>query len=306
MADLEGMQRLWTPWRMKYVVGTNTEATHDIFVDALEHADEPDSLVLHRTANNFLIMNLYPYNTGHMMAVPNRKVRSIENLEAVERSELFELVNLAVETARPVLRCDGFNIGLNIGDIAGAGVSDHLHIHIVPRWLGDANFMPITANSMVLPETIPATYARLRGQIESDIVREEGGAELAAGCITYLPSTREIVLRRSKTGEIVLPKGHIELGETAAEAAIREVQEETGFLAQITGWAGCDEYVSASGNRIHSVFFIAEGERTAEVDAHLGKDTLLAPAEEAAGILDIPILSEMVQRTLPLFFNREI
>lgn len=299
------MQRLWTPWRMKYVVGTNTKATDDIFVDALEHADEPDSLVLYRTEHCFLIMNLYPYNTGHMMAVPNEKVPSIEDLDAGTRAELFELVNLAVETARPVLRCDGFNIGLNIGNIAGAGVSDHLHIHIVPRWLGDANFMPITASTMVLPETIPATYARLRGQFESDRIRDQKGVEVTAGCITYLPESDEIVLRRTASGEIVLPKGHIEPGENAAEAAVREVHEETGFLAQITGWAGCDDYISDAGNRIHVVFFLAEGERTPDVEEHLETDTLLVPLDDAAGKLDVPNLADLVQRVTPLIQTTE-
>lgn len=289
-------QRLWTPWRMGYV--SQKGQSGDIFLDALASADDPDSLVIHRGQRGFIIMNLFPYNSGHMMVVPNERAPSPEDLDPETRAELFEHVNLAIEAARPVLRCDGFNVGLNIGEVAGAGIAQHMHIHVVPRWVGDANFMPITANTMVLPELLPATTARLRAEIETILTRQRGDAEITAGAIAYLPDERKVILRRGRNGDIVVSKGYIEEGESAAEAAVRELREETGYQVTIVGWAGTDDF-STPGTSKHMrvLHFIATAQPTAEVTAHLETDTLLAPLGGAADLIKIPGLKAIVSQT---------
>lgn len=297
------MDRLWTPWRMRYV--TKSDTSGDIFLDALEHADDPASLVLHRGQRGFIIMNLFPYNTGHMMVVPNEKVTSIEKLEAEVRAELFELVALAVEAARPVLRCDGFNVGLNIGQFAGAGVADHLHIHVVPRWVGDANFMPITANTMVLPEEIPVTYARLRAEIETILARRAGVDHLTAGVVALLPDESTVLLRQSKSGDVVLPKGHIEAGESASEAALRELEEETGHRGQIVGWVGTDSF-ELQQETFFTTYLLVQAEPTGAAEQHVGCDTLLASVDQAAGQLSFPTLQHLAQQAVERYRQRQV
>ncbi|CAN5486221.1 hypothetical protein BH23CHL2_BH23CHL2_00260 [soil metagenome] len=294
------MNRLWTPWRMQYVTGSTESTSRSersyIFLDALESASEPDSLVVHRGQLAFVIMNLFPYNTGHMMVVPNRRVQSLEELTSDERAEMMELVSSATEVANRVLRCDGFNIGLNIGSVAGAGIAEHLHMHIVPRWLGDANFMPISAETMVLPELLPATAARIKGEFASrEARRRDPTVRSTAGAIVYLPTEKQIVLRRAKDGTIVLPKGHIEAEESAADAAIREVEEETGVAATITQWAGIDEF-EHRGNRFHAVYFFGVGTRTPAVDDHLERDTLLIDVDSAVDSLSFPASRQLMER----------
>src|SRR5690606_12213301 len=120
--------------------------------------------IVHRGESAFLIMNLFPYNTGHLMIVPNEHVASPEAASEAAIQGMAALLPPTLRALRRVLTCDGFNVGFNIGDVAGAGVAGHLHQHIVPRWKGDANFMPILASTMVLPELIPVTYAKVRAE----------------------------------------------------------------------------------------------------------------------------------------------
>jgi ATP adenylyltransferase len=285
---------------MPYVTGAvranSPEDSDDIFIQALETAADADSLVVHLGRHAFIIMNLFPYNTGHMMVVPRRKVAALEELEPGERAELMELVTLAMQAARAVLRCHGFNAGLNIGAVAGAGVADHLHLHVVPRWLGDANFMPIAASTMVLPELLPATTARLKGEFASLTARADSDAlHLTAGAVVYLPDDDRLVLRRSRDGLLVVPKGHIEPGESAAEAAIREVLEETGYSCTITNWAGRDAFENERG-AWHNVYFFAVGRPTAAADEHIGRDVELVEPSAAAELVDFPQLRAVVER----------
>lgn len=264
---------------MGYVTGTDVPKGSgeraDIFLDSLASAADPDSLVVHVGEKAFIIMNLFPYNTGHMMVVPKRRVATLEELEPPERAELMELVNAATEVGNIVLNCDGFNIGLNIGSVAGAGIADHLHVHVVPRWLGDANFMPITADTMVLPELLPATTARIKGEfVARNAAQDDAGAHATAGAVVYVPNENRFVLRQAKDGTVVLPKGHIERGESAAGAAIREVHEETGFRATVTQWGGTERF-EHNGKKFHVTYFVAIGDRTRDAVSHLGVDTLL-------------------------------
>ncbi len=160
--------RLWTPWRMRYITGGPAEKGC-IFCNRLDRDDDIGSLILHRADHSFIMMNLFPYNTAHLMIVPNAHVAEIEHIEPDVLAEMACLLPAIARAVRRVLNCDGFNIGFNQGAIAGAGVAEHLHQHVVPRWQGDANFMPILAGTMVIPELIPSTYAKLRAEFDAEL-----------------------------------------------------------------------------------------------------------------------------------------
>lgn len=149
---------LWAPWRVEYF---KRAANADFLSDAAKTSDDAAHLVVARRRNSFLIMNGFPYTVGHLMAVPYRKVADLSDLTDAEKLELFELAELAQRLLREVVRAQGFNVGLNLGACSGAGVADHLHLHIVPRWAGDHNFMPVLADTRVLPEALDSLYARL-------------------------------------------------------------------------------------------------------------------------------------------------
>jgi len=128
-----------------------------------EGTDEPN-YILHRAAENFIILNAYPYNPGHLLVAPYRHVGSLEELTAEERNEHFELVCRCIRVLRETMSPAGFNLGTNIGKVAGAGIADHVHTHVVPRWQGDMNFMPVVADTRVIPEGLADTYRQLRGE----------------------------------------------------------------------------------------------------------------------------------------------
>ncbi len=153
------METLWAPWRVEYF----EKEPHDRnFLEAAARAsNDAEHFVITRRKNSFLMMNRYPYAVGHLMAVPYRKAAELSSLGENEVVELWNLVVHAQALLRAATRAQGFNIGLNIGECAGAGVLDHLHIHIVPRWSGDTNFMPIIAGTRVLSEGLHALYDKL-------------------------------------------------------------------------------------------------------------------------------------------------
>jgi ATP adenylyltransferase len=155
------MERLWTPWRLAYVTEATVEAPGCIFCEALAQITT-DPLVVHRGRTIFVILNKYPYNNGHLMVVPHRHVGWLGALERAELDELMELTQASERALRDVYRPHGFNMGLNLGKSAGAGVLDHLHMHVVPRWTGDTNFISVVGETRVLPEELPATAVRLR------------------------------------------------------------------------------------------------------------------------------------------------
>jgi ATP adenylyltransferase len=295
------VERLWTPWRMTYVTGQSRGGC--VFCDALAAEDDTRMLIIHRGERCFIILNLYPYNAGHVMVVPYQHVASLEDVDAATRSEMFELASLAVETARSTLRCEGFNLGMNLGENAGAGVAHHIHLHVVPRWTGDANFMPIIGNTMVMPELLPVTYARLRAGLEGLIAKRRDGAVLQAGALVVLPSQRAVLLRRAADGNIVVPKGHIEPGESAAETAVRELLEETSVAIRLAGWAGNSSF-DTRGDDGHNerrcvVYFLATGDETPDLALHHELDTLLVPIEQAASQVSIPALRDMIHQATP-------
>lgn len=290
------MERLWAPWRLRYVEG---EVRHRgcIFCEKPAAGDDVRELILLRGARAYLIMNLFPYNTGHAMAVPFQHVADLAELDREATAELFELVTWLTVAQRRALRCDGFNVGLNLGAVAGAGISDHLHVHIVPRWQGDANFMPILANTMVIPELIPVTYAKLRAELEVSSFGRAEGVVPQAGAIVWLPDEGKLALRRAADGTIVLPKGHIEPGEAAHRAALREVAEELGLVGEVIGWGGVLEF-AAGGRPRRVVYLLVQARPGADFERHLGHDTLLFEPSEAVEALTHEDARTLVIETL--------
>ncbi len=277
------MERLWAPWRLRYVEG---EVRHRgcIFCEKPAVGDDVRELILLRGKRAYLIMNLFPYNTGHTMAVPFQHVADLAELDRETTAELFELVTWLTVAQRRALRCEGFNVGLNLGAVAGAGISDHLHVHIVPRWQGDANFMPILANTMVIPELIPVTYAKLRAELEISSFGRTADVVPQAGAIVWLPDEGKLALRRAPDGTIVLPKGHIEPGEAAYRAALREVTEELGLVGEVIGWGGVLEF-AAGGRARRVVYLVVEARPDTDFERHVGRDTLLFEPNEAVEAL---------------------
>jgi ATP adenylyltransferase len=158
------VERLWSPWRLQYVTGASGGASACIFCDL----DEPgrDDLILVRGRLSFVILNLYPYNNGHLMVVPNRHVANLQSSTPEELDELMRYTRWAEMALTEAYAPQGINIGINLGRPAGAGVADHLHVHLVPRWNGDTNFMSVIGNVRVLPEDLAATKARLQPILE--------------------------------------------------------------------------------------------------------------------------------------------
>lgn len=156
---------MWAPWRESYV-SKYAELPTCIFCKAVNEEDQVN-FVVYRSELSIAMLNLYPYNTGHVMVAPKRHVPSIELLGDNELLDLMKVVSLVIVALRECYKPHGFNIGANVGKAAGAGVVGHVHIHIVPRWDGDTNFMPITANAKVLPEDINATWSKMRHCLSS-------------------------------------------------------------------------------------------------------------------------------------------
>jgi len=154
------MERLWSPWRLKYVTGASGDAPPCIFCNTTDPGR--DDLLLVRGRVTYVILNLYPYNNGHLMVTPVRHVANLASTTSEEQAELMRLTRHAEIALTEAYTPQGINIGINLGRPAGAGVVDHLHVHLVPRWNGDTNFMTVVGNVRVLPEDLAATAARLR------------------------------------------------------------------------------------------------------------------------------------------------
>lgn len=162
------MDRLWSPWRLAYITGGASRSSC-VFCDAAQPAPPaevppvaPDDLVVARGTTAFVILNLYPYNNGHLMVVPHRHFSSLADASDLELQELMRLTRDSEQALREVYAPQGINVGINLGRAAGAGIADHLHIHLVPRWSGDTNFISVIGEARVLPESLEATATRLR------------------------------------------------------------------------------------------------------------------------------------------------
>jgi ATP adenylyltransferase len=153
------MDQIWAPWRMKFIL--QSEQSDCFLCHKPLEKDDKTNLLLYRGKENYILLNAYPYNPGHLMVTPYRHIGSMEDTTESELKEHFELVKLSVKLLTYMVKPSGFNVGMNLGKIAGAGVADHIHTHIVPRWQGDTNFMPVVAETKVLSEALADTYDKL-------------------------------------------------------------------------------------------------------------------------------------------------
>jgi len=158
------MERLWAPWRMAYV--EVKEPSGCIFCDKPAVGDDRQELILYRGRTAFVLLNKFPYNNGHLMVAPYRHTADLAGLAADEQAEMMSLACSATTLLQRAFGPDGFNLGINLGKTAGAGVAEHLHLHVVPRWNGDTNFMPVLAETKVLPDALFAGYDKLRRAAE--------------------------------------------------------------------------------------------------------------------------------------------
>jgi len=155
------MKHIWSPWRMNYIM--NHERSLDcVFCQAIEQADSAENLVVFRGQSVFVILNRYPYTSGHIMVVPFAHVPSLEALSPEVRAEMIDMASIATQVLQTIYHPEGFNLGINLGEAAGAGIAAHLHMHVVPRWNGDTNFMSAVGGTRVLPENIDDSYQRIQ------------------------------------------------------------------------------------------------------------------------------------------------
>lgn len=160
------MDHLWSPWRYHYL--TNARTAQDcIFCNMAAPPEDANSdernLIVHRGAHNFVVLNRFPYTSGHLMVVPFAHVAQLNAIDEATASELMQLTRAAEGHLRNIYRPDGLNIGMNIGESAGAGIAGHIHMHVLPRWLGDSNFMTTIGETRILPEDLGVTWQRLHG-----------------------------------------------------------------------------------------------------------------------------------------------
>lgn len=158
------MKVLWAPWRIEYIAKEKKSGC--VFCDACAGGDDGKNLILFRGNSCFIILNRYPYTNGHLMVVPYKHTNELNHLSTEEKAELLDLT-IKCKNILEIMKPNGFNIGMNLGKVAGAGIDDHLHFHVVPRWEGDTNFMPVLGNLKVMPEYLNLTYDKLKEQIES-------------------------------------------------------------------------------------------------------------------------------------------
>jgi ATP adenylyltransferase len=157
------MEYLWAPWRVEYIE-RYPESGCILCQKPGEDNDEPN-LILHRGEHNFIVMNAFPYNPGHLMVAPYRHVADLQDLTDGEANEHLDIVKKSLRLLKDVMKPTGFNVGLNLGKVAGAGIAEHLHTHIVPRWQGDTNFMPVLSDTKVMSEGLSALYRKLSAKL---------------------------------------------------------------------------------------------------------------------------------------------
>lgn len=156
------MRRIWSPWRMTYIKSANDKNNGCVFCLALEQQDSEENLIVYRGEHAFVILNRYPYTSGHLMVLPFAHVPRLDAVDAGTRGEMMELVNKGSQVLEEVYGPEGFNLGANLGAAAGAGIEEHVHLHVVPRWVGDTNFMSTVGETRVLPEELPESWAQMQ------------------------------------------------------------------------------------------------------------------------------------------------
>ncbi len=156
--------RIWAPWRLKYVKDADKNNEDQcVFCAKPALGDDETALVVHRGENAFVILNLYPYTSGHLMVAPFEHIGALQDIEPEVLAEMMDLAQQAIRKMESVYSPEGFNIGVNQGRVAGAGVEGHIHLHVVPRWAGDNNYMPVLADTRVMPQSLEETYDALEG-----------------------------------------------------------------------------------------------------------------------------------------------
>lgn len=163
------MDVLWSPWRYDYIKGNDQKPSANlsgcVFCDILNNsATDEENFILHRAEFNFVILNIYPYISGHIMVVPFQHSANLDEADKRSSDELMDLTKQAQTILREVYQPNGFNLGMNFGKAGGAGVAEHYHLHILPRWIGDANFMTVIGETRTIPESIQTTYDKLKGK----------------------------------------------------------------------------------------------------------------------------------------------
>jgi len=166
------MKHLWAPWRMNYILKGNKKKGC-VFCFGQRRTRDRANLILYRGTHAFIMMNRYPYNNGHLMIAPRRHCTDLESLNTLESDDVFELIRVSIRVLKATLSPHGFNIGINIGKVGGAG-EEHIHVHIVPRWAGDTNFMPILGETKVVPEYLDHTYQKLRAAFTNLLGKRTG------------------------------------------------------------------------------------------------------------------------------------
>lgn len=157
------MRRIWAPWRIEYIRSKKPQEC--IFCQKQKEDRDAENYILARGKKNFVILNIYPYNPGHIMVAPYRHLSNLQDLTDDELFEHFDMVRKSVSALRNEYNPQGFNIGMNLGNAAGAGIEDHIHTHVIPRWNGDTNFVTVVSDLRVIPHALDATYAELAGKI---------------------------------------------------------------------------------------------------------------------------------------------
>ena len=156
------MDNLWSPWRMEYIRAKENKDEGCVFCIKSNENDDRDNLVLFRGKTSFVLMNYYPYNNGHIMVCPYNHVEETESLSKESLTEIMELADKSMKIFRNTIKAQGFNFGANIGVSGGAGIADHIHFHVVPRWVGDTNFMPVFSHTKVMVDGLLETYDKLK------------------------------------------------------------------------------------------------------------------------------------------------
>lgn len=176
------MKKMWAPWRMKYITGAADKNPKGcIFCKKPKGKADRENYILHRGKGAFVIMNIFPYNNGHLMIAPYRHVGDFTALNAEELLEIMQLAQACQKAMSSVMKPQGYNLGFNLGLVAGAGIEDHIHLHLVPRWNGDTNFMPVLANTKVVSEALEDSFKKLKKALDEYFRMRKGTAPYVKG-----------------------------------------------------------------------------------------------------------------------------
>jgi ATP adenylyltransferase len=162
------MESLHAPWRMEYILAPKPAGLQSLFSSIAQSDDDEANYVIARARSCFALLNTYPYNGGHLMVVPYKQVPDLNGLTDEEMTDLLRLTRRCQNALTRVMKPDGFNVGMNLGKVAGAGILEHLHVHVVPRWQGDTNFMPVLASTTVVPQALRELAGQLRAALLDD------------------------------------------------------------------------------------------------------------------------------------------